>query len=91
MADDDLAEYIPILRARLDCGSLIGLGPWAKDDWYITDVAAEARFLLREVDQFAALSPVERSNEARDRRAVAWRLRNLRDGLAEWGRRTSGA
>lgn len=87
MDSNDRAAFIPILRARLECGNLVGLGPWGKDGWYIADVAAEARYLLREIDRFSAMSPAERAVESRARREIARRVRNLMDGLAAWDRR----
>src|SRR6476619_2054049 len=80
MAADDLAEFIPILRARLECGNLHELGPWAKDDWYIGDVAGEARYLLREVDRFAAMEPSQRRGALDERREVARRSGTYRPG-----------
>jgi hypothetical protein len=87
MTTDVIAFFIPILRARLECGNLVGLGPWPKDGWYIADVAAEAHYVLREIDRFGSMNPIDRAIESSARRDVARRLRNLRDGLTEWDRR----
>lgn len=85
MSADTLDAFLADLRRRLERGELRGQRLWLGKEMTLTDVDGAVRALLRQVDEFRALSPAERQSDwARARRRkladTLWRLSEVLEG-----------